>query len=232
LLCDLALTVGVFDSATASRLAARRADLQTQLAEALLLPWQAEAPAPGIKAPLMAFLLRQYGDLRVAPARWRLVHRSAAAVMHRWLTEESVAAYFALAHRSKSVERTRLLERQEFWMSRLDTIDGAWLLAARQPSTADQIAHGRLGGRSDQVGLLLRIGNLTVLEIAHESSERIWFKGNPLAPQLYRQADHVYWPGSLAQGVDFSSAFGAEGSLDWQGRVAEFLDRGSAGKIA
>lgn len=230
-LCDLAGVVGVFEPAAALRLTARRRDLQKSLAEALLLPWQAEVPPTQVKASLLAFLLRHYGDMRIAPQRWRALHPSAIALMHRWLNEETVAAYFRLARRAKSAERARLAERQAFWMSRLATVDGAWLLtAAHDTASADQIARGRLGGRPDQVALLLRVGNLTVLEIVHESSERIWRAGNPLAPQLYQGPDHIYWPAALAQGVDFSSAYGAESPLAWQVRLAGFLDRENAGK--
>lgn len=232
LLCDLARAVNIFEPGAAFRVTRRRSDLQRPLAEALLLPWQVEAPPPAAKATALAFLLRHYGDMRVAPQRWRALHPSAVSTMHRWLNEETVAAYFRLARRAKSAERARLAERQVFWMSRLDTIDGAWLLtAAQQAASADQIARGRLGGRPDQVALLLRVGNLTVLEIAHESNERVWRADNPLAPHLYQRPEHIYWPASLAQGVDFSSAFGAESPLAWQARLAGFLDREQAGKL-
>lgn len=226
-LCDLALEIGAFEPADTPRVTARRSALQTSLAEALLLPWQFQASPPDAKASLLTFLLRHYGDMRVAPKRWRALCQPAVAVMHRWLIEETVATFFRLAGRSKSVERNKRTERQRFWLSRLDEIDSAWLLTGAHAAAevAGEMAHGRLGGRPDHVALLLRIGNFTVLEMAHEASERVWLAGNPLAPALHQPPDHIYWPGSLARGVDFSSAHGEDGRLPWQARLAAFLER-------
>lgn len=227
-LCELALEIGVFELADTPRVTARRNDLQTSLAEALLLPWEFQTPPSEVKTSILTFLLRHYGDMRVAPKRWRALRQPAIAVMHRWLIEETAAAYFRLASRSRLVERKRLAERQRFWLSRLNEIDGAWLLTGAHAATgvdAGELAYGRLGGRPDQVALLLRVGNFTVLEMAHDASERIWRAGNLLAPSLYQPPDHIYWPGSLAQGVDFSSAYGDDGRLTWQERLAAFLER-------
>lgn len=227
-LCDLAGEVGAFEPADTQRVAARRSDLRPSLAEALLLPWERLAPPPEIKTSILAFLLRHYGDMRVAPKLWHGLCPPAIAIMHRWLIEETLATYFRLGGRLKSSERKSLAERQRFWMSRLNEIDGAWLLTGAHAAAgvgAGQVAYGRLGGRSDQVALLIRIGKFTVLEMAHEANERVWLAGNSLAPSLHQPPDHIYWPGELAQGVDFSSAYGDDGRLTWQERLGAFLER-------
>ena len=156
--------------------------------------------------------------------------------MRRWLTEQTVATYFGLARQTKSANRMRLAEREEFWLSRLDAIDDAWLLSGLGTAAAlgaDQPAHGSLSGcRPDQVGLLLSVAGMTVLELSHETSESIWFAGNPLAPPLFRRTDQPYWPAALASGADFSSAFSRNGSDNWQERLANFLDKQSRGMMA
>jgi hypothetical protein len=88
------------------------------------------------------------------------------------------------------------------------------------------LAHGRLGGfKPDHAALLLRVGELTILESSHESSEAIWLPGNPLAPALYRPASEIYWPRTLSNSPDYSSAYSAAGSYNWQERLATFFGR-------
>ncbi len=224
-LCDLSLQGTVFrPDAAMGRVPRRAGAIRLALAEALLLPWKRQAPPPEVKARLLAYLLRHYGDARVAREPWTSLPVPAAAIMRRWLTEQTVAAYFRLAGQAKSADRERLSARREFWMSRLGQIDDAWLVGGRQSIAAlgpDQPAHGILTGyRPDQAALLLRISGMTVLELSHEASESIWLPGNKLAPPLYRGTDEPYWPAALVGGADFSSAYG-KGS--WQERLARFI---------
>jgi hypothetical protein len=229
-LCDLAVWEQTLRVDTArQRVPARAAALRIASAEAMLLPWAFQPPSPDVKAGIMAFLLRYYGDPRVTPKPWALLREPAGAIMRRWLTEETVATYFRLAAKPTSIDKAQLSERSQFWMSRLSQIDEAWLLAGAR-SIADlgtaQLGCGRLGGcRPDQSALLIRIGGLTILESSHEKSETIWFSGNPFAPPLYRPADEVYWLGSLTRNADFSSAFGHKAGGTWQERLAIFIDR-------
>jgi hypothetical protein len=232
-LCDLSLLGTALRPDIATGRARRRTGaIRLALAEALLLPWQRQAPPPQVKARILAYLLRHYGDARVAREHWTGMRVPAAAIMCRWLTEETVADYFRLAGQAKSANRERLSARKEFWMSRLGQIDDAWLLAGRQSIAAlgpDQPAHGVLAGyRPDQTALLLRVSGMTVLESSHEASESIWLAGNRLAPPLYCGEGEPYWPAALVGGADFSSAFG-KGKGSWQERLARFIGDG-AGK--
>jgi hypothetical protein len=216
--------------AVAAKMPERAAALRVAIAEALLLPWENLEPPAAVKEPLIAFLLHHYGDVRVAPQLWASLSAAAENVMRRWLMEKTIASYFRLAAQSKTADRARLIERQEFWLSRIDQIDGAWLLAGPQSVAAlgagPQLAHGRLGGfKPDHAALLLRVGELTVLESSHESSEAIWLQGNPFAPALYRPASEIYWPRTLSNSPDYSSAYSASGSYNWQERLASFFDR-------
>jgi EH_Signature domain len=229
-LCDLAVWESAFRADMArSHLPARAAALRIAAAETLLLPWRVQPPPPAVKARIVAFLLRHYGDPRVMPKLWTALREPAAVILRRWLTEETVASYFRLAEKATSINRTELAERRHFWLSHLSHIDDAWLLAGPRGIAnlgAEQPGCGRLGGcRPDQSALLIRIGNLTILELSHEKSEIIWLPGNPLAPSLFRPADEVYWLGSLTRNADFSSAFGHKDGGTWQGRLAIFIER-------
>ena len=229
-LCELSLQGAVFrpDAAT-GRAAPRGGEIRRALAETLLLAWQRQAPPPEVKARILAHLLRHYGDPRVAHEHWTEMQVPAEAIMRRWLTERSVAIYFRFAGTANSAQRKSLAERQEFWASRLEQIDDAWLLSgSRSIATLgpDQPAHGSLiGCRPDQSALLLRIGGMTILESSHEPSESVWLAGNPLAPAFGRRKDQPYWPGTLATAADFSSAFSRGGNDTWQERLANFIER-------
>jgi hypothetical protein len=215
---------------------ARAAALRIATAEAMLLPWEFQPPPPDVKAGIMTFLLRYYGDPRVTRKSWVPLRDPAAGIMRHWLVEETVATYFRLAAKATSIDRTQLTERRQFWISRLSQIDEAWLLAGPRSIAAlgtEQLGFGRLGGcRPDQSALLIRIGRLTILESSHEKSETVWLSGNPFAPPFYRPADEVYWLGSLTRNADFSSAFGHKAGGTWQERLAIFIDRQAGQMIA
>ncbi|HVA11993.1 MAG TPA: EH signature domain-containing protein [Stellaceae bacterium] len=236
-LCDLALHGEVFRPDAAPRRAARRARaLRCAIAEALLLPWQRQAPPSAVQAQTLAFLIRHYGDARITGEHWMDMRAPSVAIMRRWLTERSIENYFQLAGRTKSADRARLAECREFWLSRRDQLDGAWLLGSVHSVAKlgpDQPAYGRLSGcRPDQAGLLLRIGGATVLQSSEAASESVWLPGNPLAPPLYRCADQAYWPAALARGADFSPAYCQKGNDTGQERLARFIDRQYASTMA
>jgi hypothetical protein len=232
-LCDLSLHGAAFrPDAAIGRFPRRGKVIRRALAEAVLLPWRDQTPPPEVKARISAHLLRHYGDARVTPAHWPDLRAPAATIMRRWLTEQSIAAYFRLARQTTSADRDQLAEREEFWRSQLERIDDAWLLAGRRCIATlgpDQPAHGSLTGcRPDQSALLLRVGGTTVLESSDAASESAWLPGNPLASPLYRPADQPYWPAALASGADFSSAYSRKGNDTWQERLAEFIGRASS----
>jgi hypothetical protein len=236
-LCTLALDENTFrPQAIAARVPQRAGPIRRALAEALLLPWLRTNPAPALRSRILAFLLRHYGDPRVERAHWTDIQAAAAAIMRRWLTEQTVTNYFQLAAQMKSADRAQIAERREFWMQRLDRIDDAWLLSGSGGAALlgpGQPAHGTLGGsRADQSSLLLRVGGVTVLESSHEAHESIWLPGNAQAPVLFRRADQPYWSAALAKSPDFSSAFNQKNNDTWQERLARFIDKRGSRDIA
>ncbi len=236
-LCEFSLHGTSFRPDAAVGRAKRRAKaIRRALAEALLLSWQRHAPPPAVKAGIVAFLIRHYGDARVRRDHWTDMRAPAEAIMRRWLTEQTVAIYFRLAGQTKSANREQLAEREEFWLSRIEQIDDAWLLGGLRGAALlgpERPARGSLSGcRPDQSGLLLSVGGMTILELSHEASESVWLSGNPLAPPLYRRADQPYFPAALASGADFSSAYSRACDDNWQERLARFIERHGGRKMA
>jgi hypothetical protein len=229
-LCMLAVDGKTFrPEATKLRTPHRARAIRRALAETLLSPWHHHSIPAETKAQLLPFLLHHYGDLRVTREQWTGISEPAETVMRRWLIERSTATYFRLSAQSKSIDRVRLIERAEFWMSNLDVIDDAWLLCSGRGMASlgtGQPAHGTLGGCApDRSALLIRIGDLIILESSHEAHESVWFAGNPLAPPLHRRTDQPYWANALLKSPDFSSAFNQKDNHSWQERLARFIDR-------
>jgi hypothetical protein len=229
-LCDLSLEGTEFRPAAIRARAPRRgAAVRSAVAETLLLQWQRQAPPTAVRAQISAFLLCHYGDVRVSSEHWRELRAPTGAIMHRWLTEQTITDYFRLVSRAKTLDPTRLAERQAFWMRHLDGIDDAWLLTSARNAAffgTNQPAHGTLGGcRPDRSALLLCVSGLTILESSHEENESVWLPGNAHAPSLYRRADQPYWMAALSRSPDFSSAYNQKDNDTWQERLAQFVAR-------
>jgi hypothetical protein len=236
-LCDLAFSGRSFRPDTVKNRAPVRArTIRRALAEALLTPWHEQTAPVATQTQVLAFMIRHYGDVRVTRDRWTGISAVAETVMRRWLVEESMTAYFRLAAQSKSVDHARLTERTEFWLANLGVIDDAWLLCSGRGMTLldqDHPAHGTLGGCApDRTAILIRIGDLIILESSHEAHESIWFAGNSLAPALYRPTEQPYWANALMKSPDFSSAFNQKDNYTWQERLARFIERKTERKIA
>jgi hypothetical protein len=210
-------------NAARSRFPHRVAAIRSAIAEALLLPWQDETPPTAAKAECFRFLLRHYGDARIEREQWAGLRAPAAAIMLRWLVEQSIASYFRLAAAT---------EREAFWHDRLAAIADAWLVTGPRAAAAlgpDPLARGSLiGCRPDRAALILRVGGMTILESSSAPAESVWLPGNALAPPLYRRPEEPYLATALATGADFSSAFRRRDNSSWQERLAEFIERNAA----
>jgi hypothetical protein len=231
-LIDLSLRGGNFrPDATPGIMPARRRTIRARLAEALLLPWQAAAPPPEAKASVVDHLLRRYRDPRPGGGAWRDIDPAAAAIMGDWLKETTIATFFGLAGRQRGADPQPAQARQEFWISRSDRIDDAWLIAGRQGAAAAEakgLGYGRLVGcPPDGCALLLKINGSTVIEMPRLGDQRVWRPGNPLAPPLDRCTDHAYSPASLAAGADFAFGYSRGDGGAWQLQFNAFIERGT-----
>ena len=169
----------------------RRAQLG--FAEALLLPWSRRDPADRTKAIIIEHLLRHYRDARLHPAVWEEMRPPARDTMRRWLSAETIDAFFRLMNDMHIENPGHWRRRRKFWMAYLDHIDHAWLVAGSQGAELarrGELAFGRLSGaRGDHCVLMLTIKGMTIVDWNHAGSVRMWPPGDPAAPALYGGTD-------------------------------------------
>lgn len=205
--------------------------IRVKLAETLLLPWRHEDPPQRVKDQIVNYLLRHCEDPRVDDAIWGDVEPLATNIMRDWLKAKTIAAFFRLADRKKGDHRAQAGMREGFWMSYLDRIDDAWLVAETQSVATlgtTKLGYGRMiGSRPGDCALLLRIGGMTIVETSHSASEHVWLAGNRLAPPLYQERDNSYHLAILTSGADFSSGYSCSSGRDWRERLNEFIAKHS-----
>lgn len=203
--------------------------IRAKLAEAMLLPWQHEDPAAGVKEQIIDYLLRYYHDPRLGDALWAEICPPAVSIMRAWLKEKTIAAFFRLTADRKSDGGAQARVRHAFWTPYIDRIDEVWLVAGAQciaALDAPKLGYGRLVGcRPDNCALILKIGGLTIVESSHAENERVWLAGNELAPPLYEPLSRAYCPAMLTTGADFSSGYGSQDGGRWQERLHGFIER-------
>lgn len=162
-------------------------------AEALLLPWSQRDPPENTKAIIIEHLLRHYRDARLHTAVWEDMRPPSRDTMRRWLSAETINAFFRLMSEMHIENPGHWRRRRKFWMAYLDHIDHAWLVAGAQAADLarkDELAFGRLSGaRSDHCVLMLVIKGMTIVDWNHAGSVRMWSPGDPKAPTLYGGTD-------------------------------------------
>lgn len=209
--------------------AARRLSIRVRLADALLLAWHGGVPPIEVKQLIVDHLLRHYRDPRAADEKWRGIDPSATAVMCDWLKETTLAAFFRIVGQHHGADPQEAQARQDFWISCVDHIDDAWLIAGRRAAAAADgkgLGCGRLVGcRADDCALLLKVNGSTVIETSRLGDQRIWRAGNPFAPVLDRHPGHSYSPGSLAAGADFSFGYSRGDGGPWQQQFGNFIEQ-------
>ena len=170
-------------------------------ANALLHPWKRQVPPDHVKAALVEFFVKVYGDPRLRGNRtyfWDGVSQPALAVLMNWLVGDTLRGFMRLLERTAD---ETWAYRQKFWMAYYDKrhIDEAWLalgtqalVLKRRLQAVDQgLGSGTLEGASpNQSVLLLRIGGLTFTEWSHSGSMRAYLDSDPSVPDLYQTHYH------------------------------------------
>lgn len=214
-------------------------------ARALLLPWDGEDPPADHRARLIEVLEQLGGgDPRTKPAAWRAVKEQAPqaySVLMRWLTRASVFQFFDIVDQSLASDpqgRLMWAYRRRFWTSYLlgedgapeieeawvaFGADGAWLAkkAARENSEAGLAAFGRQEDKSgSHAALIMRIGDLVVVDWSHNAKCNFWRKGDRGIPALYRDS---YPRGTLYSAPEQHSHV-APANFSWQRKFAEIIE--------
>lgn len=217
---------------------------RVRFAEALLHPWQRRTPPDALKAGLVEFLVREYGDPRMDGHRqyqWKDVSPQALRVIMTWLAGDTLRGFMRILERTADdIWRYR----RKFWMAYYDAghIQEAWLalgpqaaaLARRLQSDEKGLGYGRLegGAASDQSVLLLRIGHIVLSEWSHNGSLRACRDDDPDAPDLYQRSYHGAELRSVTS-MDFHDGMNQNPELrhmnsaggTWQRKARDFIRR-------
>jgi hypothetical protein len=217
---------------------------RVNFADSLLRPWQRRSPPDQLKATLIDFLVRDYGDPRMGGNRqyqWRDVSPEALRVIMTWLAGDTLRGFMRILERTAD-EIWRY--RQNFWMAYYQAghVEEAWLalgpqaasLARRLQADERGLGYGRLDGGAapDQSVLLLRIGNLVLTEWSHNGSLRACRDIDPDAPALYMRSYHGAELRAI-QSMDFHDGMNQNPELrhmnsgggTWQRKARDFIRR-------
>lgn len=202
--------------------------LRAQLVEALLIPWQQDAPPKAVERTITSFLLKTSGDPRMQRARWNGVNETATNVFKRWLTGATLEAFVRVIERV--AERGHWKYRKAFWMGyyRAGHVLDAWVALgpdaeriARQLDDLKGQSSKLVGQRqSNHCVLLLRIGNLLVADWSHNGKCRVWREGQRYAPRLYR---NQYDAGDLKAGADIEVVHQQSSAGAWQLKIHDHI---------
>lgn len=212
--------------------------------DACLTPWTAAEPDNDHKAGLIDTLERfGGGDPRVRPERWRSVidrFPDAYGLLLRWLTRASVLQFLDIVDRSlrESDAKRMWSYRRAFWTSYLmgigggPQIDAAWVAfgddgarlanqAARESGDRSFAVFGRQEDKSSQhAALIVRIGDLTIVDWSHSAKYNVWRAYDKGHPQLFKQR---YRPGELYS-APLKESHSAPANYSWQKRLARIIE--------
>jgi hypothetical protein len=203
-----------------------------RLADALLLPWTKREPPETLRQTIQSFLLEHLGDPRLPQSRprWEGTSPPARDVITAWLTEQALEMFLGIV--DETAEERQWKYRRYFWKAYLDHkhIAQAWVLLGRagrieaQRAEVERHQYGRLtGAQGDQAALLIRIGDLTVVDWSHSGACHIWIPGNPAAPRPF---EREYRADRIRFNSDFRQVHRPnDGWSCWQGKVADFIRR-------
>ena len=175
-------------------------------AQAMLVPWSNTDPDPPHRNRLIDAVVSHAGDPRVSRNKWRPVEEKvpeAYQIVLRWLTKMSVEQFFDIVSETMTDRPDMWRERRKFWTEYLkaDLISAAWVAfgadgAARASRAAYQTDNpglklfGRIssgsGRTAEHAALIMRIGDLTIVDWSHNGRWNIWPKGSSNVPELFR----------------------------------------------
>jgi hypothetical protein len=210
-----------------------------------LTPWVGVDPPPSHRAFLIETLEAfGGGDPRTKPGAWSIVRDHAPdeyRLMMRWLTRASVFQFFDIVDRSLAHDpagRTMWAYRRKFWTAYLlgeegaPQIEQAWVAfgaegaqlarrAARENNEAGLTAFGAQEDKSSvHAALIMRIGDLTIVDWSHNAKCNFWRKGAAGTPELYKPR---YPKGTLYSAIEQHS-HSAPSSYSWQKTFAGLIE--------
>lgn len=211
---------------------------------ACLAPWEKAEPDNAHKTRLIEVLERfGGGDPRMRPERWREVIDHSPDVyglLLRWLTRASVLQFLDIVDRSlREADAKRMWSyRRAFWTSYLmgtgggPQMDAAWVAfgddgarlanqAARESGDRSFTSFGRQEDKSSQhAALIVRIGDLTIVDWSHSAKYNVWQAGDRGRPELFKQR---YRLGELYS-APLQESHSAPANYTWQKKLARIIE--------
>ena len=207
--------------------------------EALLLPFEEHADNE-LQEILLRFCIENFKDPRVNKAKWNGVSDRALKIIYKWLTTKSLLVFFEIINRFQDSHMWE--PRKEFWSKLNDEnlIDNAWVVLSKQGTRwARQIAdknedpsfrsHGQIADMSEEkCFFIMQIGNLTIVEGTHNFKLRIFKKGNPSTPDLYKTGSISYYRDDLTVSPKLcDESFMHDKTGHWRNKTYNFIHRNS-----
>ena len=165
------------------------------MVNALVLPFGSVMPSAADRDALNRFLHPLIGDPRVKPGNW-ISMDAAAAIVKRWLTEQSLRQFFDVVDRIAPDGMWKY--RRAFWSAyhARDLILNAWVVFGQDGATEARRVFGRdiqfgrfaKGGRKPVMPghavLLLDLGRCIVADWSHNGYCNIWSADDPGRPRF------------------------------------------------
>lgn len=177
--------------------------LKCEFIETMLVSADSGEVRGELREKLLNEMLRLLGDPRIASTGWHGIDDQAQSIVRKWLVGATLKGFFELI-RTHAYD-THWSYREAFWgyYHKHGLIVDAWCALGRSASTlalkdkSGAFARHAFLDCSDKTksALLLRIGNLIVVEFSHSGACRVWNRGTRGAPVLYRPKYHeaVLW---------------------------------------
>jgi hypothetical protein len=209
-----------------------------EFACALFKPWRGEDPPSAHRNALIEAAVAYGGDPRIGE-RWKSVKdEDAHEVVVRWLTKASVEQFFDIVSETMTDRPDMWAQRRHFWTQYLkaNAISAAWVAfgtdgaerAKRVARTSGDRAFAMFGrlsagnGRTSQhAALIMRIGDLTVVEWSHNGKCYIWRTSERSAPKLFLRND-ANWADYEPRELMYAPLDVTHNS-GWQFRIATIL---------
>lgn len=169
-----------------------------RIANWLLEPFYSRRPRPEVEQKLVSFFVRHLGHPEMQRHRWTGASEKSRHVMLRWLIRDTIEDFFRLL--DETADKAHWEDRKAFWGAYLgaELIEDAWIalgpeaasLAQRasRPDLHERYARLRAKGhiKPNHSVLLMRIGDVIVVDWSHAGACRIWHEDNPEAPKMYQ----------------------------------------------
>jgi hypothetical protein len=209
--------------------------LEGRLADALLLRWANTNPSKRAQKTIEVFLLKHFGDPRVASvtgSKWHHVSEDAKSIMLRWLVGAALEQFLQVV--DKVAMPSQWKYRRAFWTAyyKAGVIDEAWVAFAWQgqvqarKSFGSYKGFGKLEGSgvsNDHAVLLMKIGSITIADWSHNGKCHIWTQSMRKKPKLYRKE---YGRPELVEGSSNKGVVHAGApNGTWQAKIASYIAR-------